>query len=134
MGYSGGTSPQATYLEVKTGTTGHAEAVEVIYDPDVTGVRDILAFFLQIHDPTTKDRQGNDRGSQYRSAIFYSNEVQRQIATETIATSMHQDYSHGRRLQKLYQSSHFGKRNQNIKTTWSAIRKQYSPQTRYTPD
>lgn len=85
VGYSGGETKYATYRDVKTGNTGHAEAVEILYDPSVTDLREILTFFFQIHDPSTKDRQGNDRGSQYRSAIFYSDEEQRQITLDTIA-------------------------------------------------
>jgi peptide-methionine (S)-S-oxide reductase len=85
VGYSGGTTPNATYRVVCTGSTGHAEAIEVVYDPAKTTLRDILAFFFQIHDPTTRDRQGNDRGSQYRSAIFYSTPEQQQVAEATIA-------------------------------------------------
>lgn len=84
VGYSGGHTSQANYREVKTGNTGHAEAVEVVFDPSITNVRNILAFFFQIHNPTTKDRQGNDRGSQYRSAIFCNNKAQRQLALRTI--------------------------------------------------
>ena len=85
VGYSGGDTPHATYREVKTGRTGHTEAVEVEFNPEVTNLRRILEFFFQVHDPTTIDRQGNDCGSQYRSAIFYCNEEQRQIAIDTIA-------------------------------------------------
>lgn len=85
VGYSGGETKYATYSDVKTGRTGHAESVEVLFDPNLTNVREILTFFFQIHDPTTKDRQGNDRGSQYRSAIFYTNDEQRQVALNTIA-------------------------------------------------
>ncbi|MFK8027799.1 MAG: peptide-methionine (S)-S-oxide reductase MsrA [Gammaproteobacteria bacterium] len=84
VGYSGGTTPHATYRELKHGKTGHAEAVEVIFDRTKTDLRAILEFFFQIHDPTTIDQQGNDRGNQYRSAIFYANEEQRNIAQETI--------------------------------------------------
>ncbi|MEZ5525021.1 MAG: peptide-methionine (S)-S-oxide reductase MsrA [Pseudomonadales bacterium] len=85
VGYSGGDTPDATYREVKTGTTNHAEAVEILFDPGVTSLRNILEFFFQIHDPTTSNRQGNDRGSQYRSAIFYTTPAQQAIALETIA-------------------------------------------------
>lgn len=84
VGYTGGRMTQVNYCEVKTGATGHVEAVEVIYDPSVTCMSDILAFFFQIHDPTTLNRQGNDRGSQYRSAIFYSDDEQRQMALDLI--------------------------------------------------
>jgi peptide-methionine (S)-S-oxide reductase len=85
VGYSGGTLANATYRDVCSGGTGHAEAIEVVFDPLVTSLRDILAFFFQIHDPTTQDRQGNDRGSQYRSAIFFANSEQERIAKETVA-------------------------------------------------
>ena len=85
VGYTGGTTPDATYDKVKTGRTGHAEALEVVFDPTITSYRDVLELFFQIHDPTTVDRQGNDRGSQYRSAIFWLTPEQKRIAEETIA-------------------------------------------------
>jgi peptide-methionine (S)-S-oxide reductase len=81
VGYSGGDTPNATYRNHGT----HAEAVEIVYDPAVTDYRTLLEFFFQIHDPTTKDRQGNDRGTSYRSAIFYTNDEQKRIALDTIA-------------------------------------------------
>ena len=80
VGYSGGTTQNATYATVKTGTTGHAEALKVVFDPALMSFRQLLEFFFQIHDPTTTDRQGGDRGSQYRSAIFYHDEAQREAA------------------------------------------------------
>ena len=85
VGYSGGTLDNATYRDVSSGSTGHAEAIEVIFDPQITSLRAVLEFFFQIHDPTTQDRQGNDRGSQYRSAIFFAGPEQEQVAKETIA-------------------------------------------------
>jgi peptide-methionine (S)-S-oxide reductase len=85
VGYSGGELENATYRDVSAGTTGHAEALEVVYDEDVTTLRALLEFFFQIHDPTTPNRQGNDRGSQYRSAIFVADDEQEQIARATIA-------------------------------------------------
>jgi peptide-methionine (S)-S-oxide reductase len=81
VGYSGGDTPNATYRNHGT----HAEAVEIVYDPAVTDYRTLLEFFFQIHDPTTKDRQGNDRGKSYRSAIFYADDEQKRIALDTIA-------------------------------------------------
>jgi peptide-methionine (S)-S-oxide reductase len=81
VGYSGGDVPNATYRNHGT----HAEAVEIVYDPAVTDYRTLLEFFFQIHDPTTKDRQGNDRGTSYRSAIFYTDDEQKRIALDTIA-------------------------------------------------
>lgn len=81
VGYSGGEVKNATYRN----HGNHAEAVEVIFDPEKTSFRDILEFFFQIHDPTTKDRQGNDIGPSYRSAIFYGSDEQKRIAEDTIA-------------------------------------------------
>ncbi|MGW4807438.1 peptide-methionine (S)-S-oxide reductase MsrA [Kitasatospora sp. NPDC004272] len=81
VGYTGGTLPDATYRR----HDGHAEAVEIVYDPERTSYREILEFFFQIHDPTTVDRQGNDIGSSYRSAIFYADAEQERIARDTIA-------------------------------------------------
>ena len=81
VGYTGGDVPNATYRN----HAGHAEAIEIVFDPERISFRDILEFFFQIHDPTTKDRQGNDIGSSYRSEIFYTSDEQRQVAEETIA-------------------------------------------------
>ncbi|MAJ63134.1 MAG: peptide-methionine (S)-S-oxide reductase [Alphaproteobacteria bacterium] len=84
VGYTGGNVPNATYDLVKKGDTGHAEAIEISFDPSVLTYRRLLEFFFQQHDPTTVDRQGNDRGSQYRSAIFYADEAQKQVAESVI--------------------------------------------------
>lgn len=81
VGYTGGDVPNATYRNHGT----HAEAIEIIYDPDRTSFRRMLEFFFQIHDPTTPNRQGNDRGPSYRSAIFYTDDGQRRVAEETVA-------------------------------------------------
>jgi peptide-methionine (S)-S-oxide reductase len=81
VGYTGGDVPNATYRNHGT----HAEAIEITYDPAVTDYRTLLEFFFQIHDPTTKNRQGNDWGTSYRSAIFYLDEEQKRIALDTIA-------------------------------------------------
>jgi peptide-methionine (S)-S-oxide reductase len=81
VGYTGGDVPNATYRTHGT----HAAAIESVFDPQKTTYRRLLEFFFQIHDPTTLNRQGNDRGTSYRSAIFYTSEEQRQIATDTIA-------------------------------------------------
>ncbi|KDN24207.1 MULTISPECIES: peptide-methionine (S)-S-oxide reductase MsrA [Amycolatopsis] len=81
VGYSGGDVPNATYRNHGT----HAEAIEVIYDPAQTTFRDLLEFFFQVHDPTTKNRQGNDIGLSYRSAIFFENDEQKRVAEDTIA-------------------------------------------------
>jgi len=81
VGYSGGDVPNATYRNHGT----HAEAVEIIFDPSQTSYRKLLEFFFQIHDPTTRNRQGNDLGLSYRSAIFYTTPEQERIARDTIA-------------------------------------------------
>src|SRR6202012_5635810 len=80
VGYSGGDVQNATYRNHGT----HAEAIEIIFDPAVLSFRKLLEFFFQIHDPTTLNRQGNDRGTSYRSAIFYTSEDQRRVTEETI--------------------------------------------------
>ena len=84
-GYMGGHVDNPTYEAVCGGRTGHAEVVQLTFDPDVIPFRDILDVFFAIHDPTTLNRQGNDAGTQYRSAIFYHSEGQLQIAREAIA-------------------------------------------------
>ncbi|HEY5209810.1 MAG TPA: peptide-methionine (S)-S-oxide reductase MsrA [Stellaceae bacterium] len=81
VGYSGGDVRNATYRN----HGGHAEAIEIIFDPAKLSYRTVLEFFFQIHDPSTRNRQGNDVGTSYRSAIFYTSEAQRRIAEDTIA-------------------------------------------------
>jgi peptide methionine sulfoxide reductase msrA/msrB len=80
VGYTGGDVPNATYDVVKKGKSGHAESVKVIFDPSKLSYEALLDWFFRMHDPTTKNRQGNDVGTQYRSAIFYTDETQRQTA------------------------------------------------------
>lgn len=87
-GYMGGRRPNPTYEQVSTGATGHAEVVQITYDPTLVTFEDLLDIFFAIHDPTTMNRQGNDVGTQYRSAIFYHSEEQKQTAEATIATLM----------------------------------------------
>lgn len=81
VGYTGGDVPNATYRNHGT----HAEGIEIIFDPARTSYRELLEFFFQIHDPTTKNRQGNDMGPSYRSGIYYTNEEQKRTAVDTIA-------------------------------------------------
>ncbi len=81
VGYTGGHVANATYRN----HDGHAEAIEIVFDPSIISFRTLLEFFFQIHDPTTLDRQGNDRGSSYRSAIFTTSDEQERVARDTIA-------------------------------------------------
>jgi len=85
VGYAGGTTPNATYPQVSTGTTGHAESVRITFDPERLSYEDLLGYFFRMHDPTTPNRQGNDAGTQYRSAIFYADDAQRQTAEKVKA-------------------------------------------------
>jgi peptide-methionine (S)-S-oxide reductase len=83
VGYSGGNVANATYRN----HAGHAEAIEIIFDPALTSFRALLEFFFQIHDPTTKNRQGNDVGDSYRSAIFYTSDEQKAVAEDTMVST-----------------------------------------------
>ncbi|MBD3247418.1 peptide-methionine (S)-S-oxide reductase MsrA [Candidatus Pacearchaeota archaeon] len=84
VGYTGGTKKKPTYEEVSSKKTGHAEAIEIIYDADKVSYGELLAKFFSIHNPTTKNRQGFDIGTNYRSAIFYINDGQKKLAKATI--------------------------------------------------
>ena len=83
-GYAGGHVDNPTYKAVCAGTTGHAEVVQITYDNEIVSYKDLLNIFFTIHDPTTLNRQGNDVGTQYRSAVYYHNDEQKKIAEETI--------------------------------------------------
>lgn len=84
-GYTGGTTPNPSYREVCSGRTGHAEAVQIAFDPDVVSYRQLLELFFTMHDPTTLNRQGPDAGTQYRSAVYHHDDEQRAVAQEVIA-------------------------------------------------
>jgi len=84
-GYAGGTQPDPTYKQVCTGRTGHAEVVQVTFDPATLSYRDLLELFFAFHDPTTLNRQGHDEGTQYRSAVFFATAEQERMAHEVIA-------------------------------------------------
>ncbi|MCU1246744.1 MAG: msrA [Acidobacteria bacterium] len=80
VGYTGGTFPNPTYEDMKTGRTGHAESLQIVFDPETISYEEILRYFFRLHDPTTVNRQGNDVGTQYRSAIFVHDPRQRETA------------------------------------------------------
>lgn len=84
VGYTGGSVENATYDLVRTGASGHAESVEITFDPKIMSYKKLLTFFFRMHDPTTMNQQGNDKGTQYRSVIFYHSPEQKRIAEETI--------------------------------------------------
>ncbi len=90
-GYMGGVSENPTYKEVCSGTSGHVEVVQIEFDPTLINLRELLGIFFTVHDPTTKDRQGNDAGTQYRSVIFYNSEQQKQVA-ESAKKDLAEDY------------------------------------------
>ena len=85
VGYTGGTIPDATYNDVRTGTSGHAESLRVVFDPSRLSYEELLGYYFRMHDPTTPNRQGNDVGTQYRSAIFVADDEQRRVAQDVIA-------------------------------------------------
>jgi methionine-S-sulfoxide reductase len=84
VGYAGGTLDKPRYEDVKTGRTGHAESLQIVFDPSKISYDEILDFFFRLHDPTTTNRQGNDIGTQYRSAIFFHDDAQRDAAQRAI--------------------------------------------------
>lgn len=83
-GYAGGKIKNPEYIEVSSGTTGHAEAIKITYNPKEIKFRDLVYVFFKTHDPTTLDKQGEDEGSQYRSVVFYENQKQKKLAQETV--------------------------------------------------
>jgi peptide-methionine (S)-S-oxide reductase len=92
-GYMGGAIEHPTYEQICTGQTGHAEVVQVAFNPELIGYQDLLAVFFAVHDPTTLNRQGNDSGTQYRSAIFWHT-LEQKAAAEAMAASLSADFAH----------------------------------------
>lgn len=114
-GYAGGTTPNPTYASVCNGDTGHAEVVEIVYDPSLIKLEDILTVFFGSHDPTTVNRQGNDVGTQYRSVIFYTNENEKEVI-ENFVKEINDSSTHGKSivtevlpLQKFYVAEDYHK-------------------------
>ncbi len=91
-GYSGGKMENPKYEQVSSGTTNHAEAIQITYDPKIINYKDILYIFFKTHDPTTMNKQGYDEGTQYRSVIFYHDEVQQQVATD-LKSNLQKEYN-----------------------------------------
>ena len=118
VGYSGGDVRNATYRNHGT----HAEALEVLFDPSKVSYRRILEFFFQIHDPTTRNRQGNDTGMSYRSAIFYTSPKQKRIAEDTIADVEASGLWPGKVVTEVAPAGDFWEAEPEPGTTWNAIR------------
>lgn len=95
VGYTGGDTENPTYDTVKKGDTGHAEALRITFDPTKTNYQNLFRYFFSIHDPTTLNRQGNDRGTQYRSAIFYQNNEEKLVALTTLTEIKNQKHWQG---------------------------------------
>ncbi len=106
-GYTGGMTNDPTYQEVCTGSTGHAEAVEVDFDPSTISYRELLKLFFAFHDPTQLNRQGPDVGTQYRSAIYYHSDQQRDIATSVLAEMANSALVGDRMVTEIQPVSHF---------------------------
>ena len=117
VGYTGGDVPNATYRN----HAGHAEAIEIIFDPEQISYRDLLEFFFQIHDPTTRNRQGNDIGTSYRSAIFYTSDAQKRIAEDTIADVDASGLWPGKVVTEVTPAGPSGRPSPSTRTTWSTI-------------
>ena len=117
VGYSGGDVPNATYRNHGT----HAEAIEIIFDPAIISYRELLEFFFQIHDPTTRNRQGNDIGTSYRSAIFYTTDEQKRIAEDTIADVEASRLWPGKVVTEVAPADRSGWPNRSIRIIWNAF-------------
>ena len=121
VGYTGGTTANPTYRQVSTGLTGHAEAIEIVYDPAMTSYEEMVKLFYETHDQSQKDRQGPDIGTQYRSAIFYANEDQKTTAEKLTEQLKNKGYEVATEITKAgpfykaenYHQNYYGKNGQN---------------------
>ena len=118
VGYSGGDVPNATYRN----HGDHAEAIEIVFDPSRISYRELLEFFFQIHDPTTKNRQGNDVGRSYRSAIYYTSDEQKAVAEDTIADVNASGIWPGKVVTELEPAGDFWEANRNTRIIWRSFR------------
>ena len=117
VGYTGGDVPNATYRNHGS----HAEAIEIVFDPEKISYRDLLEFFFQVHDPTTRNRQGNDRGTSYRSAIYYLSDAQKKVAEDTIADVDASGLWPGKVVTEVTAAGPFWRPSPSTRTTWSTI-------------
>jgi len=122
VGYTGGNTPDATYEQVKTGRTGHAESLKIVFDPRQLSYRHLLFEFFRMHNPTTQNRQGNDIGTQYRSAIFYVSEEQKRTAEEVIRTWSPQASGKPGSSPRSCRSRSSTEPRNTIRNIWSRIR------------
>ena len=128
VGYSGGDVPNATYRNHGT----HAEAIEIVFDPERMSYRRLLEFFFQIHDPTTKNRQGNDRGLSYRSAIYFTSDEQKRVAEDTIADVTRRACGRARSSPSSRRRARSGKPSRSTRTT-SRSSRTATPATTFVP-
>ena len=112
-GYTGGPTPNPTYKDVCTGTTGHAEAVQITFDPEIISFTELLDVFWKTHDPTTRNRQGADVGTQYRSAIFYHNDRQRELAEASKGKAEKEDFQPGSIVTEIVPFTRFHQAEKN---------------------
>jgi len=117
VGYTGGDVPNATYRNHGT----HAEAIEITFDPERISYRRILEYFFQIHDPTTRNRQGNDIGASYRSAIYFLNDEQKRTAEDTMADVDASGLWPGKAITEVEPAGDFWRRSRSTRTIWCAI-------------
>ncbi len=124
-GYTGGTTQHPTYRDVCNGVTGHAEAVQITFDPEIISFTELLDVFWKIHDPTTLNRQGADVGTQYRSAIFYHNDSQRELAEKSKDKTEKEDFQPGAIITEIVPFTRF---HQAEKEHWDYYRRnRYQP-------
>lgn len=123
-GFTGGTIKNPAYREIITGRTGHAEAIQITFDPEIVSYRDLLLIFFATHDPTTLNRQQNDVGTQYRSAIFYQSSKQKEIAEEVIEMLTRKDVFENKIVTQLVPAAEFYKAEEEHQDFYNQHRQQ----------